>query len=628
MKNKLLFSFGVFVVVCFSQETAEICPEVAEIAIQVDKPMTCAYPMSAVGKYLLSDTPLDPACSMFTATDRFNRFREYIHSLGGFVNEKVTFRRGYYMNPVTKRLSYSVGGLFLKPHEVLRQGETIFYVPEEATFGEKMIKTHLPFLPKFMYGKSYRFWACLGLAALFRYFPFVVGPWEALLPEISYHPQLWSDSELSHLKGTSAFTSITSMREHVEGGCSEYSELLDIFELTCKDVLIAYALVQSRSFGFDNVPCIPFGPDLLNHNPHAVSWIGRVPYGPAESPYRTDIIFYLNSYTLTESRELFNNYGPHGMTSALIAYGFTAPDEVDELVIVATADGVFNGKHFPITSEARDSCPAAINFKDLTLNKNSFTCSADFVSTARYGFDIYGNFRLVGRDYEIISFDRNFPCQNPVGGFIWGRAAKRLRELNVKLVPMEQYLLKFNVLDGVEPHVSPQQAAWMTVCSLKEFDETILLRASQCPISTSSRYIEEYPLHPLVKSRVRKVMHAACTMYEMKNVGSFENNLWKWIAYRNLKIKRTQKKIAEAVFLKDVSSSVNSREARDLLEDVVRGKNTLHVDTWGIIDDKMIQSSNESASKLFFLEEITKYRMQLAYLARKKCSEPLESGAL
>ena len=611
---------AVFFIFCLFGCAHGICPEVSEFTIRVDLAITCAHPLNAVIEYLLLDTPTAGACSMYTATDRFNRFREHFRSIGGFVSEKVTFRRGHYVNPITKKPSFSVGGLFLKANEVLLQGETIFYVPEEAVFGEKMIRQHLPYLRKFSYGNSYKFWACIALAALLRYHPAVVGPWQALLPEISYHPQLWSQSDLNHLKGTSAYLSIQAANEFLERGCSMYAAVMELYDLTCKEIISAYALITSRSFAFGDVPSIPFGPDLLNHNPHTASWISRVLYGPSKRPHRSDVIFFINRYVLTESRELFNNYGPHAFASNLAAYGFTAPDEEDELVVVATGDGIFNGKLF---RERSNSCPAKITLDDLSLEYLK-TCSADFDAKMRYKFDQNGDFRLLDRDFEILSLDKDFPCRNPIGGFVWQRALKRINELNVR-IPRHDYILKFNVVDGAAPHVSPGEAAWMTICSMSHYEDSLLVRASQCPLSRSTRYAEEFPLHPDIKSRVKKVIHGACTQFELKKVGPFEDHFWKWIAYRNLKITRTKRIFPKTRLLTDLPTTGSTR---DLLEDIVRGKDTVHVDPWGIVGQKMIQSSNESIKKLLFMEEISKFRMQIAYLVRRKCADSLESVSM
>ena len=546
------------------------------------------------------------------------------------MSPKITFRRGHYADPVSGRSQFSSGGVFLNPNEVLAPGELLFVVPEKAIFGDEMIYSNIPRLQKFEFLGSVRLWASLGLAALMRHFPHVVGPWQAVLPDMHSHPNFWSADYMRLLRGTQAYAYIRQGQLYVTQGCQAYKHLLVGLMVSCDDVMVAMSVIQSRSFGLASqmdAPAIPFGPDFLNHNPNTVSWISLVRSGPARRPTRTECIFYLLSYVLSESRELFNNYGPHSLQVSLSMYGFTAPDPSDELVIVATTDGAFDGHVVPPRPEHRLRCRSRIDFN--TYPRPPYTCYKDYEPIRSGRFDPAGLFRLSERDAIVLFPEHEFDCMNVIDGPMWRYMEKSLTSTKVA-IEGSQYALNVNVWDGVEPHLSHASAAWMVLCEIPtntsiDIVNKILASLSSCPVHRNPYYLEELPIEPAVKNLALFTLVKACWTYGDEIVGGLNENLLKWIALRNVRIQTSTRRIER----RDISAellTLTYATVMDLLRVVVANRHIIYQDGAGELDAQTFIASRMSLGTVWRLEEIYKYRLQTAYLVYRKCRQPLEKA--
>jgi hypothetical protein len=611
--------------------SAAICPHVVELNVpQESLRMTCANPLQAAISFLGNDTPTSGPCVMFYIHQRFDRFREWLISIGGYVSHKISF----------KQISAAGAGIFLNPNEFLVRGEQLFVVPDIATFNERTVRRAFPWLVKFEFAGSVRFWQSVSLAALLRNKPEVVGPWQALLPDMSFHPSLWPASHLEDLRNTYSYSLIRTSKEYIEAGCRSFqSLLLDLLDLSCRDVLEAHAIIVSRGFGLEKNPnaspesssAIPFGPDLLNHSPHSVSWTSHVKFGSVKNPTRIETLFMLLGYTLdSKTRELFNNYGSHAFPHAMAMYGFTSPDSHDELVIHATTNAVFDGKRFDITTETMNICPSTITIPDIadTINPQK-VCPSTYVGRM-YRFDHTGSFRLTNRDVVAFFPHDDFLCPNFVGSFVWDYAAKELAKRKVKIIG-SQLNLFLNTADGTEPWIPYENSVWMALCSLpaissKSLVDKVIQSASSCDHSRNHHYMEEFPRNRLVQDLSRRGLFDLCSWYEEDVLGTLDTNLRKWIAYRNLRILRTASE--SAILTEDIALALEfstDPEFKSLLDKIiVEGKNCVFSDNGGIVDRTTAQGSEDSVRRIFRLEEVYRYKMQTVYLVIRKCRQPLE----
>jgi len=269
--------------------------------------LTCGSPVDAVKTFLYGDPIRTGPCAVFSPEDRFNRFREWLESKGGWVNRKIVFHRGYYTE--SGKSYFSIGRVFLKQGEEILQNEMLFYGTLETCFSEYMIRANLPDFDEFVVADSRRIWMSFGLAALLAHFPHIVGPWAALLPDMSTNPILWPEHHLAQLEGTSPYEILTDLRTSISASCIEKSNHLDTLNITCRQVFEAYAIINSRAFSFtlkngDIGGGIPFGFDLLNHNPYSKSGIGFINLPPPQKTaaeiqaHPTYITFFLESFVL------------------------------------------------------------------------------------------------------------------------------------------------------------------------------------------------------------------------------------------------------------------------------------------------------------------------------------------
>ena len=553
------------------------------------------------------------------------------------MSPKIEFRRGYFVDPVTRKLDYSVGGIYLKHNEEIVQSEMLMYVPLRATFSEHMIRAHIPWLQKFIYGQSARLWMSFGLAALIAHFPDVVGPWAALLPDVTTHPILWPESEVTQLLGTRTYESVNGIRKIIAAGCDRFMTHLDSLDITCRQVAEAYAIIMSRAFGLeiatgDARSAIPFGPDLLNHSPHSVSWISLVD-PPPSAPYQSaqqilessgHVIYYLRSYVLGNSRELFNNYGQHGLSMDMAMYGFTAPDNSDELVIVSSLHGVFDGVHIPYTQ--REVCPKP--WGNLGV-PTTHTCSLAHYNAVEARHDTAGYYRLTNNDYLSFFPSRLLQCKNTVGGPQWVWMVRELRRLNVQY-DEHQYLLHLNVIDGAEPHMNHATSVWMAICALPpslpfHIVSRVIEELSLCkPVHTSAYYqYEEYPLHPAIRNLAKKTLLDLCVMYHTAILDDHLHNFVHWISARNELCRRRgcQKKKRLDVNV----DFINSRSFMTMLRIINANKNRIWTDNGGVIDYLSASHKSNRASYLFRREELFKLKMQVSYMLFQKCRSPLEA---
>ena len=597
---------------------------------------TCANPVSAVESFLTGNPMRSGPCAVFQPRDRFVRFREWINSMGGIVSDKIDFNRGYFVDPSNGKLSYSVGGVFLKPHEELVQSEILMYIPLRATFSEHMIRAHIPWFRKFLHIHSPRLWMSFGLAALIAHFPDVVGPWAALLPEMDYHPIFWPESDINQFVGTNTFQQLAGIRKQISQGCIEHANHLESLDITCRQVSEAYAIIMSRAFGLEITPgdsssAIPFGPDFLNHSPHSVSWISLVNAPSKDDNFSPQqilesdghVIYYLRSFVLGPTRELYNNYGQHGMSVDMALYGFTSPDNHDELVIVSTLGGFFAGTHYPLTR--RDICPKQSG-QALTRPPQN-TCLLQHYKTLEYHQDSAGYFRVTKSDYINFHPSSMLKCSNTVDGLQWTWIMNQLRYLNVRY-DNTQYLLHLNVMDGAEPHMNHPTSVWMSVCALPPMVkfETVLSiveELSQCKESHTSKYYhhEEYPLHPGLRNLAKKSLLNLCTLYQSEVLGHYTLNFFGWIGARNELCRRRGCWKGTEV----ESETMFQRPFIKLLTEVNADKDRLWTDNGGPIGAISIEYQSRTRRFVHRAEEILKFKMQLSYMLSQKCRNPLEA---
>ena len=574
--------------------------------------------MEASIEYLTGDSPVFGPCSMFSASSRFDRFREWINFLGGYVSPKVTFRRGYYVDPLTRKLSFSVGGLFLNLHEVLVPGEAIFSVPDRAIFHDRMILNHLPILKKFVYMRSTRLWMSIGLAVLLTTRPDIMGPWAALLPDMSYQPLMWPMEHIELLAGTPAYTDVRGWAAFISAGCTEYAETLSLMNISERQVFEAYGIIASRSFGLevfvgDEPLAIPFGPDMLNHNPNTKSWISAVRWDD-----KVECLFYLQSYTLSTTRELFNNYGPHSLPTSMALYGFTSPNAFDELMFIATRDDAWNGEFF--SPNSKNQC---------ATNKNFQIEPKICPSRINDDFDENGYFRLVGRDAIFLGSSK-FECNTSENDPLWVFAKRELEIRNVNIGrPENGYRLALNVLDGVEPYISHSTVAWMAICALptntaKQVVDQLVWELSTCASERDKRYFEEFPVSPHIRNIAKETLLDACKRFEATVTNTIQYNLIHWIAFRNIKrYKTVSNKLIKHKNV-DVKYSTNDQLIA-LLKFLMANNHTVF---YSEEIDSVVNKyhAKTSIAKADRMEEIYKYRLQTVYLLNQKCHKPLEKA--
>ena len=597
---------------------------------------TCGSPLVAVDSFLSGDPYRDGPCAVFSPEDRFKRYSEWITSLGGFISPKIEFRRGHFVDPITRTARFTIGGVFLKANEEILQNEMLMYIPFRATFSEHMIRAHIPWFRKFLHMQSPRLWMSFGLAALLAHFPDVVGPWAALLPDVSDHPILWPEKHIQQLVGTNTFQVLSAVRNQLSTGCREYANHLETLDVTCTQVSKAYAIIMSRAFGLEMVPgdaanAIPFGPDFLNHSPHTVSWITTVnppPQDPNLSPQAildssAGVLYFLRSFVLGQSRELFNNYGQHGMSMDMAMYGFTAPDTTDELVIVSTLGGIFDGIHYPLTR--RDICPKSKKNFDSDLSHP--TCSLAAYKVLSYNQDSSGYYRLTNGEYLSFYPGRMLNCSNTVDGPQWKWIIRELNRLNVRF-DEHQYILHLSVMDGAEPHMNHPTSVWMALCALPpmlhaDLVAKIVEELSLCKSAHTSKYYhnEEFPLHPAVRNLAKKSLLQLCSIYQENVIQHHIQNFLVWIGARNENCRRRgcPKKI-----LKLDLEKLNSRTFLDLLRDINAMKNRIWSDDGGPVDLISQGFRSSTSSYVAKMEEIFKFKMQIAYMLSQKCRSPLE----
>lgn len=598
------------------------CPEERSLRFFDKERGSCGYPLNAVVQYLTADWPALGPCSMFDATDRFDRYREWINSLTGYVSDKITFRRGYFVDPSTGRLNFSVGGAFLNPNEILVPGEYLFLIPFVATFNNQMIARVLPSLTQFRYRGSYRLWTSFGLARFLRHHPEVIGPWQAVLPDMRDHPLFYTSAQMDLLQGTQAYSAINSARQYIFSGCKAFHDVVIALEISCMDVMEALAIMMSRAFGVEpDTTFIPFGLDFLNHNPITKSHTGIVRYGSVSMPSRVDTIFWNSEYVLSSSREIFNNYGKHSLPGTFVMYGFTAPDPVDELVIVATNSAAFEGT--PIKTILVNQCPSKIDFQQFYPPSSKQVCD----SKKPDDFDTAGLFRMVNADLVAFVPELEFVCEQPVNGPLWNSMENRLRDLNVK-TNGKQLLVSLNTYEGLEPWVDHPSSAWLAMCALpftasRQRVGKVISDLSTCPTKRDEVYLEEYPINLSTRSLARTTLLKTCWCYEYEVLGSVRQNLILWVAYRNARILRTNREPASRPIGKYLDYDTHE-EFLALLHRIMFSKTEVLTDDGGILDLLTIRANHGPLASVIRREEIYKYIMQSGQLVKRKCREPLQ----
>jgi hypothetical protein len=601
------------------------CTDIPLIYVPDQPKLCCPDPLEAVVSYLEGATPLEGPCVMFTATHRFDRFREWLKLIGGDVSDKVTFRRGHYADPISGKPMFTVGGLFLNPNEILRQGELLFVVPHQAAFAERTIRDHIPWLHKFKYHGSTRFWLSAGLAGLLKSFPRVVGPWQALLPQMDYQPCLWPEEDLRELEFTPTHSTIMSGINYIEEGCKDYSHIVRRLGVSCREILTGYAIIVSRSFGLELFPgeeasAIPFGPDLLNHNPNTISYISQVPWDMK----RSETVFYLNRYTLGESRELYNNYGPHSLPSNMAMYGFTNPDTEDELVIIATTNGAFMGTVYPLIS--RYFCPSRIDFSSYPNPRNHMVCLANHIPITDGSFDPDGTFRLIDRDLYNFYPASSWKCASHQRGPLWERVEGDL--INRLVYPEgDNYTLKLNVYDHTEPEMTNPVLAWFALCALPSNSGESKIREFVHLATTCAKPIgrqrDQFPVENSLKNMARMTLQNGCEGVN-KRIGSLYQNVLRWIGFRSLRIRLTNKNYKIKNIGKELNEIFMNRPKNliALLTLIIQDQTTVY--TGHELIDFIVEYFGSDVGSIFKIEEIYKYKFQTNYLIEKKCGNAIQ----
>ncbi|KAI1380810.1 SET domain-containing protein [Hypoxylon crocopeplum] len=168
-------------------------------------------------------------------------------------------------------------------------------------------------------------------------------PWTqyfSLLPAQVPTPTMWTEVELSHLKGTSLepavsakFVVLTKEFDDLRAKVAElpyWNELLSIDEdITLQDWILLDALYRSRSLGLPKsgesmVPCL----DLVNHSSQATAYFDENNKG--------EVVLYLRkSCTVISGAEITIDYG-HDKSPAemLFSYGFIDPDSTTRSLVL------------------------------------------------------------------------------------------------------------------------------------------------------------------------------------------------------------------------------------------------------------------------------------------------------
>ena len=604
------------------------CRHVDAIMVPLKSPdMCCADPLVAAIAYVVGSAPSRGPCVMYNANHRFDRFREWLTLLGGHVSEKISFHRGHFVDQ-HGRAQTGYGGIFLNPNEHLRQGEMLFVVPDEATLNDRMILRAYPWFTRFEYGSSNRLWLSLGLAALLKHNPEYVAPWQALLPDLSDHPLIRPKGP-SDLWGTQAGLLVHTTHSYINSGCRNFQHTYMAFlEISCKDVHEAHAIIASRAFGLERLAgshemssSIPFGPDLLNHSPHSVSWTSQVRYGAPSRPKQIETVFFLLGFTLSDSRELFNNYGVHALAHVLAMYGYTAPDSWDELVVHATPYALLDGVRYEAV-HGKDTCKSSVTIADVT---GSNVCKKD-IDSRRLPFDESGSFRLTPKDVVNIAPRVDFQCRIGIDSLVWLDILKKLAD-RLLHISYDQFVLALNGMDGSEPLLMFHDAVLMALCAfprtgipITDFVES----ATTCDPERDHYYLEEYPKGRLVRDLSRQGLYDLCAWYEVDVLGTLQRNLQLWIAYRNARIARHNKgsRLLESVVSFQFRTHV---DFENFLAHVVDNKMTVFSDAGGAIDKTYKRAvSRMSTSRIEQLEEVFRYKMQTAFMVMRKCRQPLD----
>lgn len=585
----------------------------ADGVVAVDRDR-CPDPVDASFNYLKGVVNYEGPCKTDSATDRFIRYSEWITDLGGWVNPKIFFRRGEYVDEVSGELEYSVGGVFLKRDEHISQGEVLIEVPASAHFCDKLILDHIPWFQKFTHMDLPRLWLSMGLAALIKYHPSALGPWAALLPDISYHPTLWSDEDKMEVYGTHAFSMLLWADHMSNTGCSEHEEKFRALKITCEEAKRAHAIIMSRSFGMtmnpgDSGVTIPLGFDFLNHNPNTKSGISRLDNNTS--------FFQMYSFTLPPSRELFNNYGPHTMSLNLVLYGFTSPDTKDELVIQATTDGVFDGEIHPLVPG--EYCPRNdVGFTSPSLPECISSVHTNMVAN---GWDEYGNFRLSSHETIAMPFRNQWiGCPNRIDGPFW-KYLEQHPVAHTQLEDFGEYVLPLGAVDGSLPRFEQTSMTYLAACALPPLVSGDVLKKFATDVSTCQK-AKSSTLHPAIQHMAWSTMLRVCNHYEFTVWGGLKEQVQKWIAYRNVRIglNRSAVPTKSITHLLDFS---NKDEFYQLLQ-YVNSHKTVELSDNDI--DQLTRTYRDlPVETIYKKEEIHKFMMQTVYLLERKCRNPIEN---
>ncbi|KAI1418728.1 SET domain-containing protein [Hypoxylon sp. FL1857] len=168
-------------------------------------------------------------------------------------------------------------------------------------------------------------------------------PWTqyfSLLPSQVPSPTMWTEPELSQLKGTSLesavsakLTALTKEFDDLRAKVADlpyWNELLSIDEsITVQDWILLDALYRSRSLGLPKsgdsmVPCL----DLVNHSSQATAYFDENGKG--------DVVLYLRKgCTVSPNDEVTIDYGKDkSPAEMLFSYGFIDPDSTARSLVL------------------------------------------------------------------------------------------------------------------------------------------------------------------------------------------------------------------------------------------------------------------------------------------------------
>jgi hypothetical protein len=302
-------------------------------------------------------------------------------------------------------------------------------------------------------------------------------------------------------------------------------------------------------------------------------------------------------------------------------YGYTAPDSWDELVVHATPYAMLDGVRYEAIY-GTDKCKAFISIQDLV---GSQICKKD-IDYRRLPFDKSGSFRLTEKDVIHFSPRKDFKCRTQVDSLVWLHILKKLSDRLLR-INYNQFVLALNGMDGSEPMLVFHDAVLMALCafsgnakSIMEFVES----ATTCDPDRDHYYLEEYPKRPLMKQLSRQALYDLCSWYEFELLGTLQDNLDQWIAYRNARIVR-QNTVSRSVESLIPNSFRTHVDFTDFLAHIVDNKFTVFSDQAGAIDKTYKRAVKLlTNSRIEQLEEVYRYKMQTAYMVVRKCRQPLE----